>query len=81
MTLGRWRPRREVGAYQYTPRDVALAWMKDCLELWEEAHWAWSMWNFRGSFGILDSGREDVEYEEFEGHELDRAMLELAPQQ
>ena len=38
------------------------------------------MWNFRGSFGILDSGREDTEYEEFEGHKLDRAMLELIRQ-
>ena len=67
----------EWGAYQHTPHDVALAWMKDCLELWEEAGWGWSLWNFRGSFGILDSGREDVDYEEFEGHKLDRAMLEL----
>ena len=67
----------EWGAYQHTPHDVALAWMKDCLELWEEAGWGWGMWNFSGSFGILDSGREDVEYEEFQGHKLDRAMLEL----
>ena len=35
------------------------------------------MWNFRGPFGILDSGRRDVQYEEFEGHKLDRKLLEL----
>jgi hypothetical protein len=35
------------------------------------------MWNFRGSFGILDSGRQDVQYEEFRGHKLDRKLLEL----
>ena len=31
----------------------------------------------RGSFGIVDTDREDVEYEEFEGHSLDSAILEL----
>ena len=70
----------EWGAFQHTPHDVVLAWMKDCLELWEDAGWGWSMWNFRGSFGILDSNREDIEYEEFQGHSLDRAMLELIRQ-
>jgi endoglucanase len=67
----------EWGAYQYTPHKVALAWMTDCLSLWEEAGWGWSLWNFRGSFGILDSGRSDVQYDDFRGHKLDRAMLEL----
>jgi hypothetical protein len=27
--------------------------------------------------GILDSGRTDVKYEDWRGHKLDRAMLEL----
>jgi endoglucanase len=51
--------------------------MKDCLDLWREAGWGWALWNFRGSFGVLDSGRRDVTYEEFRGHRLDRKMLEL----
>lgn len=67
----------EWGAFQHTPHKVALAWMRDCLELWKEAGWGWAMWNFRGSFGILDSNRQDVKYEEFRGHKLDREMLEL----
>lgn len=67
----------EWGAFQRTPHRVALAWMKDCLELWREAGWGWALWNFRGSFGILDSGRRDVNYEDFRGHKLDRAMLDL----
>jgi len=67
----------EWGAFQFTPHKVALAWMTDCLSLWEEAGWGWSLWNFRGSFGILDSGRTDVTYEDYRGHKLDRAMLEL----
>jgi hypothetical protein len=35
------------------------------------------LWSFRGAFGIIDSGREDVEYEGFHGHQLDREMLSL----
>jgi endoglucanase len=67
----------EWGAYQYTPHPTVLAWMRDSLELWKEAGWGWALWNFRGSFGILDSGRKDVAYEDFKGHKLDRKMLEL----
>lgn len=37
----------------------------------------WALWNFHGSFGILDSGRDDVQYELFDGHQLDRKMLTL----
>jgi endoglucanase len=67
----------EWGAYQHTPHKVVLAWMRDYLELWKEAGWGWSMWNFRGSFGILDSNRQDITYDTWRGHKLDRAMLEL----
>lgn len=67
----------EWGCFVKTPHDVALAWMSDLLALWKEAGWGWSMWNLRGSFGIVDSGREDVAYEDFHGHKLDRRMLEL----
>ena len=28
-------------------------------------------------FGILDSGRTDVAYEDFRGHKLDRKMLDV----
>jgi endoglucanase len=67
----------EWGAYQYTPHKVVLAWMRDCLTLWKEAGWGWALWNFRGSFGVLDSERQDVAYEDFHGHKLDREMLAL----
>lgn len=67
----------EWGCYNKTPHDVALAWMKDFLELWQEEGWGWAMWNLRGSFGVVDSGRNDVQYEEFQGHKLDRKLLEL----
>lgn len=70
----------EWGAYQHTPHDVSLAWMKDNLEIWKENGWGWSLWNLRGSFGILDSERQDVEYEDYNGHKLDRKMLKLLQQ-
>ena len=67
----------EWGAHNRTPHAVALAWMRDELDLWREAGWGWALWNLRGSFGVLDSGREDVAYEDFKGHKLDRKMLEV----
>jgi endoglucanase len=70
----------ECGAFNRTPHPVVLAWMRDYLELWKEAGWGFSLWNFRGSFGILDSGRTDVKYEDFHGHKLDRELLKLLQQ-
>jgi endoglucanase len=67
----------EWGPFNKTPHAVALAWMRDQLELWKEAGWGWAMWNLRGPFGPLDSGRLDVTYEDFRGHKLDREMLKL----
>ncbi len=67
----------EWGCFNKTPHDPCLAWMSDLLALWKEAGWGWAMWNLRGSFGVLDSGRIDVVYEDFHGHRLDRKMLEL----
>ena len=70
----------EWGAFNRTPHAVVLAWMRDCLELWKEAGWGWALWNLRGGFGVLDSDRQDVAYEDFRGHKLDREMLELLRQ-
>lgn len=67
----------EFGVYHRTPHDVTLAWMEDALKSWKQAGFGWALWNFRGDFGVLDSGRSDVKYERYEGHKLDRKMLEL----
>jgi len=67
----------EWGAFNFTPHEVVLSWMRDCLELWQQAGWGWALWNFRGAFGVLDSDRSDVTYENWRGRKLDRAMLEL----
>jgi len=71
VLVGEW------GAFNRTPHEVTLKWMKDCLDNWKQAGWGWALWNFRGEFGILDSNRKDVIYENFNGHKLDRKMLEL----
>lgn len=71
VVVGEW------GAYNKTPHDLTLRWMEDCLQNWQKAGWGWALWNFRGPFGILDSERSDVDYEDWRGHKLDRAMLEL----
>jgi hypothetical protein len=34
-----------------------------------------AFWVFKGS--VLDSGRDDVDYENFHGHKLDRKLLDI----
>ncbi|UCE06800.1 MAG: glycoside hydrolase, partial [bacterium] len=67
----------EWGCYNKTPHDVVLSWMRDLLSLWKEVGWGYAMWNLKGDFGVLDSKREDVKYENYKDHKLDRKMLEL----
>jgi endoglucanase len=67
----------EGGTYNKTPHKVVLAWLRDVLEILTGHGIGLALWNFRGSFGIIDSGRRDVEYEDFHGHKLDRKLLEL----
>ncbi len=67
----------EIGAYNKTPHQIALAWLRDMLDIHTRHNIGYVVWTFRGSFGIMDSGREDVEYEDFHGHGLDRKMLSL----
>ena len=71
VMVGEW------GCHNRTPHAVALAWMRDCLANWKRANFGWALWNLRGSFGVLDSERQDVKYESFRGQQLDRAMLEV----
>ncbi len=67
----------EGGVYNKTPHDITLRWFRDVLEILTENNIGLAVWNFRGSFGIMDSGRKDVEYEDFHGHKLDRKLLNL----
>lgn len=61
------------------PHDVFLAWLKDVLDMCSEMGIGFALWDFIGAsnFGILDTKREDVVYEDWHGHKLDREMLTL----
>jgi endoglucanase len=67
----------EFGCHNRTPHQVALKWLEDNLDVFKQNNWGWALWNLSGSFGIMDSGRSDVDYEDFHGHRLDRKMLDL----
>ncbi|MDH3649549.1 MAG: cellulase family glycosylhydrolase [Saprospiraceae bacterium] len=67
----------ECGCWNKTPHSVFLAWFSDLLDILRESKIGFALWEFRGSFGILDSGREDVAYEDWHGHKLDRKLLNL----
>ena len=67
----------EFGSHNRTPHQVALDWLDDNLSVFKQNDWGWALWNLSGSFGIMDSDRQDVDYEDFHGHKLDRKMLDL----
>lgn len=67
----------ECGCWNKTPHEVFLAWFSDVLDILDENKIGFALWEFIGDFGILDSGRTDVDYEDWHGHKLDRKYLEL----
>ena len=52
------------------------------LGLCRDLNIGWALWDFLGGskFGILDTERADVAYEDWHGHKLDRKMLMLLQQ-
>ncbi|RHJ83197.1 glycoside hydrolase family 5 protein [Parabacteroides sp. AM08-6] len=67
----------ECGCFRETPHDVFIAWFSDVLSILTEHNIGYALWNFRGDFGILDSGRKDVDYVDWHGHKLDKKMLDM----
>jgi endoglucanase len=67
----------EFGAFNQAPHRFVLSWMHDTLEEFKKAGFGWALWNFTGEFGVFDSGRFDVAYEDWNGRKLDRGMLEV----
>jgi endoglucanase len=67
----------ECGCWSKTPHEVFLAWFGDVVDILTKAGIGYALWNFRGDFGILDSGRADVKYADWYGHKLDSKMLDL----
>ena len=67
----------EFGCYNKLPNDLALRWFEDVLSVFREFGWGYSLWNFKGSFGIVEHGRPGTVYEDYRGMKVDRALLEL----
>jgi endoglucanase len=67
----------ECGCFKRTPHEVFLAWFRDLLEILTGHGIGLALWNFRGAFGVLDSGRSDGAYEDWHRHILERKFLEL----
>jgi endoglucanase len=67
----------EFGAHNQASHRFVLSWMHDTLEEFKKAGLGWALWNFTGSFGVCDSGRYDVAFENWHGRKLDRGMLEV----
>lgn len=71
IMVGEW------GVFSAAPHDVSLRFMEDSLRAFKQANMGWALWNFRGDFGIINSNRKDVQYEQMGSDKLDRKMLEL----
>ncbi len=67
----------ECGCWNKTPHDVFLAWFEDVLSILHENKIGFALWEFIGDFGVVNSGRADVVYEDWHGQKLDRKLLEL----
>jgi endoglucanase len=67
----------ECGCWNKTPHDVFLAWFGDLLGILNQNKIGFALWEFSGDFGVLNSRRADVAYEDWHGQKLDRKLLEL----
>jgi endoglucanase len=67
----------EGGCWNRTPYPVFLAWFRDVMDILKGYGIGYALWQFHGGFGILDSGRSDVNYEDWYGHKLDRKLLTI----
>lgn len=70
----------EGGAFNRTPYPVFIAWITDVMDVLKAHGIGYALWNLRGSFGIVDSGRKDITYEDWHGHKLDRQLLTILQQ-
>jgi endoglucanase len=67
----------EMGCYKHTPPNIVLAWFDDTLDVLNDLHTGWALWNLRGPDGILDTERPGTKFEDWHGHQLDRPLLNL----
>ncbi len=67
----------ECGCFNKTPHAVFLAWFTDVLDILGSHDIGFALWEFKGAFGLIDSGRTDVAYEDWYGYKLDRKLLTM----
>ncbi|MDN4501338.1 cellulase family glycosylhydrolase [Alteromonadaceae bacterium BrNp21-10] len=67
----------ECGCYNQTPHDVFLGWFADVLSVLSDEGIGFALWEMQGDFGILNSRRKDVDYEDWHGYQLDRKLLKV----
>ncbi len=71
----------ECGCYSETPHEIFLSWFDDVLTVLKEYEIGFGIWEFSGAFGVLNSQRKDVAYEDWYGEKLDRKFLQLLQKQ
>jgi aryl-phospho-beta-D-glucosidase BglC (GH1 family) len=71
----------ECGCWKKTPHTVFLAWFGDVIDILATYKIGFALWNFIGDFGILNSDRADVDYEDWHGYKLDKELLQLLRKQ
>lgn len=67
----------ECGCVKDTPHDVFLAWFGDVLDILTANGIGFALWELKGDFGILNSNRGDVQYEDWYGYKLDKKLLTM----
>jgi endoglucanase len=67
----------ECGCWNKTPHAVFLAWFEDVLDILTTNGIGYALWEFDGTFGVLNSERTDIAYEDWHGQKLDRKLLDL----
>jgi hypothetical protein len=67
----------ECGCWNKTPHNVFLSWFGDVLNILSASKIGFALWEFVGDFGVLNSGRADVDYQDWYGYKLDKKLLTL----
>ncbi len=67
----------EFGCYNKIDNDIAMRWLTDLITVLNENNWGYSLWNFAGTFGVVNHGRPGTVYEDYKGMKVDRPFLEL----
>lgn len=67
----------EMGAFSRVRHDVYLSYMSDVMSILRDYDLGFALWNLRGPFGVVDTGRLDAILDDFAGHKLDRSLLSV----